>query len=158
MLNEVNGRRLRVDHPSHIVDTFEGISCSSWLIDRNRQIFKYATYLNNVDCQLFKLYDLCIDRTSDGGLLGNVVISEFMIKIGDKVPNSWTFNKSKGLKNSLANPAWKKRGLTKSQVVIIASRCSSMPRLVTGGGFTTLWPYFAIDCWTSWDALTKGEY
>ena len=26
MLNEVNGRRLRVDHPSHIVDTFEGIA------------------------------------------------------------------------------------------------------------------------------------
>ena len=27
MLNEVNGRRLRVDHPSHIVDTFEGMHC-----------------------------------------------------------------------------------------------------------------------------------
>ena len=66
----------------------------------------------------------------------------------------------KGWKVSLPNPAWawRKCWLTKSQVVIIASRCSWIPSLVTGGiwaGFVTFWPYFAMDCWTSWDVLTK---
>ena len=154
MLNEVNGRRLQVDHPSHIIDTFEGISCSSWLIDRNRQIFKNATYLNNVDCQLFKLYDLCIDHTSDGGLLGNVIILEFMIKVGDKVLNSWRFNNSKGLKNSLAIQHEKKRAY---QIASGDNRKQMFLNPMLGDG-RRFYDFMAIDCWTSWDALTKGEY
>ena len=97
MLNEVNGRRLRVDHPSHIVDTFEGIAL---LIGQQgtAQIEVCATYLNKVERQIFKLKNFTVDGVGHAGLVGNIVIFDLMIQVGDEVSSGRTFNKSKRLK------------------------------------------------------------
>ena len=161
MLTEVNGWCLRVDHPSHIVDTFEGMRC--WFVGREKHRFKHKLHtltMSSVTSSSWRTFALMAPAMQV--LCG---MSSSLSLWFRKVIKSWTVGHStnqKGWKVSLPNPAWAQRKcwLTKSQVVIIASRCSWIPSLVTGGiwaGFVTFWPYFTMDCWTSWDVLTKSE-
>lgn len=159
MLNEVNGRRLRVDHPSHIVDIFDGMRCR--LVGRDQQRHKH-------EIRTLTMAIVCSSSWRTFPLTAVAMLVLWGISPScslwfKKMMKSRTAGRStnrKGWKKSLPKAAQRKWGPTKSQVVIIASKCSWIPLLVTGGtaDFVIFWPYFAMDCWTSWDALRKSEY
>ena len=46
---------------------------------------------------MLEFNNLCIDSTSDGRLMGNVVVSDFVIEVGNETANGGSFNMSKWL-------------------------------------------------------------
>jgi hypothetical protein len=63
MLNDVNGRRLRVDHPSHITETFDGIRYHLISDRDNGSKIKHTLIISNVlssSCITFPFTELAI--------------------------------------------------------------------------------------------------
>jgi hypothetical protein len=94
ILNEVKGRRLPLDQPSHTTDTFDWMC---YTLVNKVETYYNSTYVDEINCYAFKIGHFAVNGSCNGSFLRDICVTEFGIEIGYETPKGRAFDKAKRL-------------------------------------------------------------
>jgi hypothetical protein len=94
ILNEVNGRRLPLDQPSHTTDTFDWMCYTQ--VNKVEACCK-STYIDEINRCAFEIGHFAVNGSRNGSFLEDICVTEFGIEIGYETPKGRAFNEVKRL-------------------------------------------------------------